>query len=198
MINPNDKYIFLDIDGTINSDRDFFEAKYYDDTDSQKNAGEIINRGCLAYLEHIIDDTDAKIIMSTNWRRYFSLDEIYEVMVRNGFSKSRDIIMDEYPSYQYESRRGAEIHEFVEEHKLTNFVILDDIDEGLSSFFIQYEDENDWEDQPDANWIRTDFRVGLDGLDAGRAIKILGKTEAAKARAEQYQKDLELLASCAI
>ena len=197
MIKPDNKYIFLDIDGTINSDRDFFEAKYYDDKDSQKNAGELINRGCLAYLEHIIDDTDAEIILSTNWRRHHSIDEIYEVMVRNGFRKPREIIMNEYPSYRFTSRRGGEIYEFVEEYKLENFVILDDIDEGLSTFFVQYDDEN-WEDQPDANWIRTDFRVGLSGLDAARAIKILGMNDAAKARAEQRQKDLELLCSCIV
>jgi len=195
MINPDNKYIFLDIDGTINSDRDFFEVKYYDDKDSHKNAGEIINRGCLAYLEHIIDDTGAEIIMSTNWRRHFSLDEIYEVMVRNGFSKPREVIMDEYPSYRFTSRRGGEIYAFVEEYGLKNFVILDDIDEGLSTFFTQYDDEI-WEDQPDANWIRTDFRVGLSGLDAARAIKILGMNAGAIARAEQRQKDLDLLSSC--
>ena len=194
-LDPTQKYIFLDIDGTINSSRDFFEASYYDAEDNVKNGGEIINRGCLAYLEKIIDDTDARIVLSTNWRRSFSVDHIYDVMVKNGFRKPRSVICDETPQYRMTSRRGYEISEFVKEHNLEKFVILDDIDEGLEHHFVRY-DNKLYEDQPDANFIRVDYRTGLNSRDTAIAIDILGQNQAADERDEQRQKDLSLLINC--
>ena len=195
-INKEDKYIFLDIDGTINCDRDFYEYRYYDKANPKKNGGQIINRGCLAYLERIMNDTDAKIILSTNWRYKFTVDEIYKAMVKNGFQKPRDVIMNETTPRSIRPRRGYEVNSVIEHYGLENYVILDDVDEGLSGYFTQYEmyDIN----PPEARWIRTDPAIGLIRPQAVAAIDILGMNQAAIEADAQSQKELDKLISLII
>lgn len=54
------KYIFLDIDGVLNSEHT------WDD-----NITDSISDQYLENLRHIVEKTDAKIILSSSWRIYF-------------------------------------------------------------------------------------------------------------------------------
>ena len=62
------KYIFLDIDGVLNS-MDWFEQNKY-----TKGYTEI-NPGKVKLLKEIVDRTDAKIILSSTWRSLAAHDD---------------------------------------------------------------------------------------------------------------------------
>ena len=60
-----DRIIFLDIDGVLNtkSYRENPDVDYYNDFISDHN---------MRFLKHIVMATDAKIVLSSTWRTYYS------------------------------------------------------------------------------------------------------------------------------
>lgn len=62
------KYIFLDIDGVLNSEHTLDESC---ENMNQKIAS-IISDQYLRNLQYIVEKTDAKIILSSSWRVYFN------------------------------------------------------------------------------------------------------------------------------
>ena len=63
------KVVFLDVDGVLNTAKTF-ERVY----NSFKNSGKReleIDSFRLEYLKKITDETDAKIVLSSTWRRFF-------------------------------------------------------------------------------------------------------------------------------
>lgn len=70
-INAYDKIIFLDFDGVlaINDPRLF-------DMPERDKYGTIFNHQCVMCLSQIIDDTSAKIVITSSWTNYLSLRKI--------------------------------------------------------------------------------------------------------------------------
>ena len=87
------KVIFLDIDGVLNSDTDFFELRKFGHPVNEIKGSKVINRGCLALLQQIIEDTDAKIVLSSTWRHHYTLEEMHEMFTARDFNLPFDICM---------------------------------------------------------------------------------------------------------
>lgn len=154
------KVIFLDFDGVITT----LKSKYK------------LDLKALSLLKEIINATDAKIVISSSWRRHTLEDTIKELQdtsdVRmNGIEFpfiDRIIgITDRIFGFALTDKekhisllRGVEIREWLKEHpEVTNYVILDDDSDML------LEQAN--------HFVKTDTYEGLTNENVEQAINIL-------------------------
>lgn len=135
------KVIFLDLDGVLNSN-DYLCAL---NTLYEKNRaitgdqyGDLFDPRCVMWLEIIIAQTDAEIVISSTWRR-------------SGLQAMKDLwnhrklpgkVVDITPRFPNEVR-GFEIKMWLEDHpEVTDYVILDDntdMLEGQKQSFVKCE-----------------------------------------------------------
>lgn len=118
------KIIFLDIDGVIKED--FGGAPFLDES--------------LSLLKQIVDETGAKIVMSSTWKTKYKnfvdngyktdikdIQRLYDALTKHGLS-----ILDGTPLYRIEKtvRRPTEIKEYLcNAEDVESFCIIDDRDE---------------------------------------------------------------------
>ena len=148
------KVIFLDFDGVLNSD------KY---VSGSEQSGIIINPSRMFFLKEIVNETDAKLVLSTSWREHWDKDtagcdstgkKINEIFAEHGL-----YIFDKIPKLH--TRREEEIKQWLKQHPETeNFVVLDDM--LLAADFLT-----------DHIVKTSNYFDGLDQYDAKRAIEIL-------------------------
>lgn len=212
------KVIFLDIDGVLNSDTDFFELRKFGHPVNEIKGSKVINRGCLALLQQILEDTDAKIVLSSTWRHLYTLEEMHEMFTARDFNLPFEVWHDITPtlsrgfSDDHTYHRGAEIRDYLDAHpEVEKFVILDDLLDPIVNIphtywvdgvgydkqkpyqsFIKADLKVNSSDEPYANFINTSFRHGMSKLEMHRAITILGKNEAAVKKEEEYMNALAL------
>ena len=155
-----DKFIFLDIDGVLNTAnyqlwRQFWGKEICDDN------GHLFAPSAVRNLERLIRYTGAKIVLSSRWRldgleviRRMWKDrqmpeEIYDV---TPYVSARD-----YPKYT----RGIEVKIWMEENDYLGcpYVIIDDIDDFL--------------EEQDARVILTNYKRGLTCFGLIKAIWLL-------------------------
>ena len=148
------KIIFLDIDGVLNS------VIY----DRQKSDGDgNIDRTRLALLKSLVDETGAKIVLTTSWRNHWSnnpdeLDEIGIEIVED-FKSAGLEIFDKTPHIGYLGR-AQEVRSWLSERDdVESFVIIDDNPFG-------------WGDLEDA-FVQTNYRIGR-GLEDEHIQKARG------------------------
>lgn len=122
------KVIFLDVDGVLNSN--------YSHSISTNEKGwmwDEISDFHLEKLKRIVDETDAKIVLSSSWRVYHPIltgeteitDELLKVLVEK-FEKLGLSIYDVTPELRLQIR-GNEIMEWINRHsEVSNYVIIDD------------------------------------------------------------------------
>ena len=159
------KVIFLDIDGVLNSQKYFIENHqdnliyhkvYNSNTIEDKLKLQILDIDLekLELIMKIVYETDAKIVISSSWRKLRIWPLLEDYLISKGLP-----IIDVTPKL---NDRGEEIRTYLKEHsKIDTFIILDD--EVFKDF---YELEN--------YLIKTDFYdEGLTEEDANEAIKIL-------------------------
>ena len=113
------KVIFLDIDGVLNTIDTFKRRK-----DIYNNYGVIIPRidfYRVKFLKEIIDKTDAKIIISSTWRKYDNdMKELKEV-----FSLF-DLEVYDVTCIDISGKKGIEINDWLNKNEVDSFVIIDD------------------------------------------------------------------------
>ncbi len=124
------KVVFLDVDGVLNTSKTF-ERVYH----SFKNTGKKeleIDSFRLEYLKKIIDETGAKIVLSSAWRRFFQkLDnkivprsergkQFYD-MLNNFNIQIYDIL-----SFDSDINREELIIEWISKNEVDSFIIIDD------------------------------------------------------------------------
>ena len=129
------KYLFLDIDGVMNSAADRFSIKLVNDTPFER-------------LKKIIDATGAKIILSSSWRHGYehgTCDLLKQRLAEYGLS-----IEDITPINN--NRRGQQIREWLMTHdydeNVDTFAILDDEDFDILALYPE-------------QMVKTDAMVGL-------------------------------------
>ena len=133
------KIIFLDIDGVIATDKEFFTNR----TNFQKKfelAKELnipygFNAKAVEVLNEILEATDADIVLSSDWRFHWDLDELDKIFKFNGVTKSPIAITSKIKrkmSSELEDDRAHQIVEFKREHNLTKWVAIDDLDLSFS------------------------------------------------------------------
>ena len=155
----NDNLIFLDIDGVIVSREGFRHPSYH----NRQDAWESFSQDALRALFHIIMKTEAKVVISSTWRRLYN-DEELSIMFKKAYSSDIVKIIGSTPKSSH-GCRGLEIDEWRDANDHTGpFVILDD--------------DNDMTDyQKERHFIRTKLDVGLTMLDAVEACaKLIGVT----------------------
>jgi len=176
--------IFLDVDGVLNSD------DWYESPTAEKIRGDIsslvkqrtiegleihsreyhrrdIDPSAVKNLQYIVDNTEAKIVVSSTWRYGATWDVLLFLLDKLGFTGE---IVGRTPRGHHDyCCRGDVILGWVAEHQkqlgdyreYKNYVILDD----NSGMLLCQKD----------NFVRTDWKTGLTMEDAKRAIKILNQ-----------------------
>lgn len=132
------KTMFLDIDGVI--------AVGWTKTLLTK-WGEIyrFDKKAVQTLNEILLETGAEIVLSSDWKRHYTLQQMREIFEWNGVIKLPIAFTINSPLYKEATThellagaRGLEIREYVERHALTNWVAIDDLrihDTEHSDFF---------------------------------------------------------------
>lgn len=168
-------YIFLDIDGVLNSEHTLDESCENMD---QKMAS-IISDQLVKNLSYLVEKTDAKIVLSSYWRVYFNNNiknpnNIFAMALLASLNKYNLKLHDmtPYPKGPYSSERGLEIKTYVEQNNITDYVVIDD------------EEFSDFKTHLDmSRFIQTNFgdetttieNEGLNIKVAKKAIEILNK-----------------------
>lgn len=132
--------IFLDIDGVINPNRK--STTYHFDYSLPNTLAKKLNHPKIAnlnvylvnqvyscfskesinYLKQLIEKYNAQIIITSSWRIVYSLDQLQTMFDIFGLGK---YIKATTPLI---SPRTKAIQEFINEHNITSYVILDDFD----------------------------------------------------------------------
>ena len=160
------KIIFLDIDGVLN-----IIPQDYDEF------GGIFHPNFVDNLKHIINETGAKIVISSTWRMNGLIEMKRMWVVRGLPGEVIDITptcsqMVDWGKFEFfdEVERGHEIQDWIDKHpEVTNYVILDDDNDMLESQrnnFVRCANNKDHEDCVDIGY-------GLTKQCAEQAIKIL-------------------------
>lgn len=161
-MDKNTKIIFLDFDGVITTVKSHWRF------DEEK----------MALLGTILDATDAKIVITSSWRRYSLADTIDFITNRESergcvpFAFPERVIGVTHRMYafcypnmdrHYGVVRGEEIRRWQDENDASecHYVILDDDSDMLL-----------WQRD---NFIQTDSELGLSETDCWKAIAILNK-----------------------
>lgn len=115
------KILFLDIDGVLNYEASF--RRWW----AQYGNNKCIDRGNVEVLNAICEEhPDLNIVLSSTWRLYFSIPEMREQLVAQGFLFPERLI-DRTRSARRDEPRGFEIRDWLAERDdVTAFVILDD------------------------------------------------------------------------
>lgn len=164
-------YIFLDIDGVLNSE-DWYHYYWENDlkyTDKEYN----IDFRAVERLNRLIDATGAEIVLSSTWR--FDMDVAKLRLSRAGLKYD---IAKKLPGCEFgvgSPTRGELIAEYVKNQKCKRYVIFDD--------------DNDMTDeQKEKYFVRTDHFTGLTDSDLDKAMEILSKEPEKKARKKKIDK----------
>lgn len=130
------KLIFLDFDGVINIpiwDAEGKSCRFYYPSDGKVNDFQAI-----CWLNELCKRTEAKIVLTTSWRRLRKFDVLKEILYNSGLNKDIEII-GETPINN--KTRSEQILEFLDtcDENVENFVILDDdpVEENLESHFVK-------------------------------------------------------------
>ena len=153
------KILMLDIDGVLNYEGCKDRIGWYCGIEDEK----------VELLKHIVDATDAKIVLSSTWRLGYNneghrLEEAF-IYLKEKLSKYGLSIYSMTPQIGRGNYRGREIHQWLQAYdgKVDEWVVLDD--EWFCDFN-QYE--------IGAHLVQTSFYGGgLTEEDAEEAIRIL-------------------------
>lgn len=130
------KVIFLDIDGVVATNKQFFTNR---DKFQKKHPamGELNvpypwDQRCVEILNEILDETNAVIVLSSDWRLHWNLHDLKGIFTWNGVKKSPiDVtVKDMFSEPELEKERVYEIMDYVISTGIKNYVVIDDMDLG--------------------------------------------------------------------
>lgn len=151
------KVLFLDIDGVLNSLESTMMAG-----PRKRLVGDHVDPMLIRRLNKICEEVpDLKIVISSSWRKIYSIEEILEVFLKAGFNVKTEII-DRTPGHVEgtDGKRGHEIEAWYKAHpEVTNYVILDDDSDMLRN--------------QRRHFVNTSWVCGLTFADVYRCVKIL-------------------------
>lgn len=154
------KIIFLDIDGVLNHIsfsiyRNRLSEKYnspFDYLDMEPIA--------CSNLQLLLEaDSQIRIVISSSWRKFHSLDDLRRMLTEQKIDGSR--VIDKTPSNkEHGLMRGHEIQTWLNEHpEIKDYAIIDD--------------DGDMLPEQKANFVQTDVRVGFSLINAEKVAEIL-------------------------
>lgn len=171
------KIIFLDFDGPLNTGR-YMNRCQQEHLPTEDRYGTLFDPMCVAQLQRIVEETDAKIVVTSSWTNnlnYKGIVELWEDRCLPG------VVIDVIPNSS--SRlRGLEIDSWLRScPDECECVIISDLD--MSNFWV--------EQHP--YLIQVDPDTGITKKLADRAITILGKTESMSPSCSSPMKDLKMI-----
>ena len=162
------KVLFLDIDGVLNTKE--FHSKMKKDTPKDEY-GYAFDPVAVANLKHIIEETDAEIVISSSWK-FHGVAKLRKMWKQRNLpghilditpnTVSDEILLNaNLDDMELGVCRGNEIKEWLSMHKgeVSNYVIIDDFDDLLP--------------EQEEHAVLTETLIGLTERDAENAIKIL-------------------------
>lgn len=159
------KVIFLDIDGVLNSQEtcdkfaDEFEENgyggFFKETDAITHRDVLWGQELVDKLRIIAESTGAEIVVSSTWRKYFSIEKFKEMFSLYGWENAP--IIDK--TQNLNTQRGFEINKWLTNNKIDNYLILDDSTDFLPEQLV--------------NFVNTNPFIGITDEDVEKSIKIL-------------------------
>lgn len=150
----DDRYVFLDIDGTITSGKSHYK----------------FDPECLDRLGKILDATDARIVITSSWKgqtvketcRYLT-DKLDPYVGDYPFPFCDRIVgvTRDWPVIDDEYTRGKEVDAYLKKHSCRSYVILDDV--------------QDFMPEQDSHFVYVHDSTGISDSDVQKAIEILMK-----------------------
>lgn len=166
------KILMLDFDDVLNSQRSATcwgwgpNRPPKDKKDlSQNIENPRLDAVAVALIRKLCENTDAKIVLTTNWRWYFSIQAFIDM-----FGKYYDWhdapIIDITHQRRMRPERGCEIIDWLEDHpEITHYVIIDNLPLSFRKNFVYVEGDNglSYENYKDALTI-------LQGESSGNSV----------------------------
>ena len=157
------KIIFLDIDGVVALDKQFFmnRAKFHKKHPAMAELRVPYpwDEGAVKVLNEILDATDAEIVLSSDWRLHWNLDELKGIFTWNGVKKSPIAVTPnivEKMSSDLEDERQYQIQEYKREHKPESWVAIDDLDMSIKFLGDRFASKDDSDKKPGLkNFVHT-------------------------------------------
>lgn len=189
------KLIFLDFDGVLNSHVFLYEEGAFERQRQIENGREykdldeslewykaMIDERCIARLQKVIQNTSAKIVISSSWRMSTSLEKLIELLGSyEGIAKLEVIDRTPKPSempFYVDTRaitgsddwtaRGQEISRWLE----INTPKL-----GPFESYVVLDDSSDAKYGHESNFVQTTWNDGLQDKHVERLIKILNRND---------------------
>ena len=151
--NKDQKYLFLDIDGVLNSFDDYkMTGKEF--LEKLNDISFILSEKQIKLLNRIIKEYNPKIVLSSYWRTRYKLEEINKMFKDNGFLGQIIGMTDE--NGEEHKERWSQIKRYINKHKIKNFIILDDDKLGDEAY----------------NHIKTDSYIGITNKHINEIEKI--------------------------
>ena len=151
--NNHQKYLFLDIDGVLNSFDDYkMTGKEF--LEKLNDISFILSEKQIKLLNRIIKEYNPKIVLSSYWRTRYKLEEINKIFKDNGFLGQIIGMTDE--NGEEHKDRWSQIKRYINKHKIKNFIILDDDKLGDKAY----------------NHIKTDSYIGITNKHINEIEKI--------------------------
>ena len=152
------KYIFLDIDGVLNSE-DWH--RYYWENDLQYTSYDMdIDYRAVRLLYGLVKRTGAEIVISSSWR--LDMDNTRQRLYNAGLRCPIELSIAgyEYSDNDRHPTRGELIENFLFTHPCGAYVIFDDEDDMTNG-------------QKSGHFVRTKYKTGLTKKDISVAERIL-------------------------
>ena len=119
------------------------------------------NKKAIKVLNQIIEQTDAEIVVSSDWKNHATIEELGEYYEQQGIIKKPiaftpwlkecDWYLKEYSEFPWirqwdlEQVRSIEIRQHLINHpEITHWVAVDDLDMGKTGLYYGMEFEHDW------------------------------------------------------
>lgn len=102
------------------------------------------NAGCVKIFNEILSETDAKIVLSSDWRLYWNLEDLDKIFKFNGVIKSPEATTS-FSKWKMSSSseldRIKQIEQYVAHSEITNWVAIDDLNlSDLGDRFVRTKD----------------------------------------------------------
>lgn len=151
---PSKPILFIDIDGVLNR----WESYSWRD-----GPRALIERDCVWNLNRIIEQTEAKLVLSSSWRQFVLGGSMtvhgFEYLLRT--HGMRGELIDTTCGDDEADERGEQIRRWLRQNRKIpyEYVVIDDVDDGISSRGLVF--------------VQTNGSKGLTEADAERVVHIL-------------------------
>lgn len=121
--------IFLDIDGCLCTISDYGVSPpdFWEKEIGAKVTPYPFNKDCVDSFNDIIKDIDVDIIISSDWKRNFTLEQLRKIFNLNNVIKCPSNCTTSYIMFDRIKERSYEIKKFIIEHNINKYIVVDDI-----------------------------------------------------------------------